>query len=451
MTTGTRFTKTLGLWSVVMFGLAYMAPMIVLGTFGPLADASRGTAAMAYSLGALGITLTAISYGVMARVFPVAGSAYSYARHSLNSHLGFLVGWAMLLDYFFIPMVIWLIGASFLATALPGWPIWLWITVFVIVTSLINIIGIVFASRINFLLMVLQLAVLLAFIFLAGRYVVAAAGPGGLLSLKPFFGEGVPITASVAGAALAAYAFLGFDAVSTLTEETIDAKRTMPKAVMIVALFGAVIFIVSAYLTQLAHPGFAFSDVDTAAFEIARMIGSDLFATIFLATLVMTQFTAGIAAQASVGRFLFAMGRDGVLPTGLFGKLHPRWKTPIANLLLVGLAGFIGISLDVTTSTSFINFGAFMAFTAVNLSVISLYRRRHAELSGFGAWRGIILPASGALFDFVMLFNLDRNAQILGLIWLALGVFYLAFLTGGFRKPPPEVRFEHDLALLQEG
>jgi amino acid transporter len=445
-----RLKQSLGLWSVVLFGLAYMAPMIVLGTFGPLADVSRGTAAMAYSLGAVGITLTAISYGIMARVYPVAGSAYTYARKSISANVGFLVGWAMLLDYFFIPMVIWLIGASFLATAFPELPIALWITLFVLVTSAINIVGIVFASRINFILMVLQVAVLLAFIFLAGRYVVALEGPGGLLSLKPFFGDGVPLSASVAGAALAAYAFLGFDAVSTLTEETIDAKRTMPKAVIIVALSGGVIFILSAYLTQLAHPGFAFQDVDTAAFEIAKTIASDLFATIFLFTLVITQFAAGIAAQASVGRFLFAMGRDGVLPTGLFGQLHQKFHTPIYNLLLVGAAGFIGIFLDVTTSTSFINFGAFMAFTAVNLSVISLYRRQHPEVRCLGFWRGLLIPAIGALFDFFMLFNLDRNAQILGVLWLLFGLLYLTYLTGLFKKAPPEMIFADESAELSE-
>jgi amino acid transporter len=374
----------------------------------------------------------------------VAGSAYSYARKSLSSHIGFLVGWAMLLDYIFLPMVIWLIGASFLNTAFPNIPIWLWIMVFAVSTTLINLIGIAFASRVNFLLMVVQLLVLAAFIALAGRYVLLAQGPAGLLSLQPFFGDGVPFSASVAGAALAAYAYLGFDAVSTLTEETRQAKAVMPKAVMIVALAGTVIFVLSAYITQLAHPGFAFQDVDTGAFEIAKAIGSDLFATIFLFTLVITQFSAGIAAQASVGRFLYAMGRDGVLVRSLFGRLHPTWHSPAFNLILVGAIGFIGMALDITTSTSFINFGAFMAFTAVNLSVIQLHRRRHPDMAGRGLLRGQLLPALGALFDVVMLFNLDGNAQTLGLIWLGLGILYLALLTGAFRRAPPEMQFAED-------
>ncbi len=130
-----KLDRALGLWSVVLFGLAYMTPMIVFGTFGALAAASQGTTAMAYLVAAAAILLTAISYGVMARVYPVAGSAYTYARRSINPSVGFLVGWAVLLDYFFLPMVIWLIGAAYLTSAFPAIPAWVWIVGFIAVTT----------------------------------------------------------------------------------------------------------------------------------------------------------------------------------------------------------------------------------------------------------------------------------------------------------------------------
>jgi len=436
--------RTLGLGAVVLFGLAFMAPMIVLGTFGPLAEASRGTAAMSYLLAGIGICLTAISYAMMARIFPVAGSSYSYARKALGANIGFLVGWAMLLDYFFISMVIWLIGAAYLASAWPSVPMWAWIAAFSGVTTLINVLGIVLASRVNLVLMIVQVTVLAVFVLLAGRAVVVANGPGGLASLTPFITAGVPFSASVAGATIAAYAFLGFDVVSTLTEETFDPVRVMPKAVMIVALAGAGIFIISAYVTQLAHPGFQFADIDTGAFEIARAIGGDLFASLFLATLVITQFTGGVAAQAGVGRFLFAMGRDGVLPPSLFARLHPKWHTPVINLVLVGLVGFIAMGMDITTSTSFINFGAFLAFTAVNLSVIVLYAKNMPVVRAQGILVGVVVPAVGALFDLYLLSNLDSNAQILGIIWLSLGLLYLLYLTRLFRRRAPDLHFEEE-------
>lgn len=441
MTNPVKLDRALGLWSVVLFGLAYMTPMIVFGTFGALATTSQGTTAMAYLIAAGAILLTAISYGVMARVYPVAGSAYTYARKSISPRVGFLVGWAVLLDYFFLPMVIWLIGAAYLTSAFPAIPAWMWIVGFIVLTTVVNVIGIAFANRVNLILMVVQLAILIAFVFLAARYVMAASGPGGLVSAKPFFTAGVPFSASIAGAAIAAYSFLGFDAVSTLTEETKDAKRTMPRAILITALAGGLIFVVSAYFTQLAHPGATFAAVDAAATEIARTIGGDIFVTVFLATLVVAQFTSGLASQASVGRLLYAMGRDGVLPSAFFGKLDAKWHTPLLNLVLVGLVGLLALTMDVTTSTSFINFGAFLAFTAVNVSVIALYIKGNAEVKPLGALVGIVIPALAAVCDLFLLWNLDNNAKMLGLIWLAIGVAYLAYLTRFFQVATPEMDF----------
>ncbi|MXN45218.1 amino acid permease [Shinella kummerowiae] len=442
MTQTIKLDRALGLWSVVLFGLAYMTPMIVFGTFGALASASQGTTAMAYFIAALAIFLTAASYGIMAKVYPVAGSAYSYARRSLNPAAGFLVGWAVLLDYFFLPMVVWLIGAAYLMAAFPALPAWLWIVGFIVLTTAVNVIGIAFANRVNVVLMLVQLSVLLVFLALAARYVVALNGVGGLASVRPFFEPGVPFGASVAGAAIAAYSFLGFDAVSTLTEETREPTRTMPKAIMIIAVIGGLIFTGSAYMTQLAHPGGEFAAVDSAASEIALMIGGDLFVTVFLATLVVAQFTSGLAAQASVGRLLFAMGRDGVLPAGIFGQLHEKWRTPVLNLVFVGIVGLLALTLDVTTSTSFINFGAFLAFTAVNVSVITLYLKGNAIVRPLGPILGLVVPAAGALCDLFLLWNLDGHAKLLGVIWLVIGVGYLAYLTRFFQMAPPEVEFQ---------
>ena len=433
--------QSLGLGSVVLFGLAYLTPMIVLGTWGPMAATSQGTAATAYLLAAAAILLTAASYGIMSRLYPVAGSAYSYTRKSLNAHVGFLVGWAILLDYFFLPMVIWLIGTAYLTSAFPAIPGWVWILGFIFLTTLVNIAGIAVADKVNMVLMVLQFGLLILFVALAARHVMAGGGASALVSATPFTGHGVPISASIAGAALAAYSFLGFDAVSTLTEETRDPARTMPRAILIIALSGGAIFCLTAYVAQLAHPGFDFASIDSAAFEIAQDIGGDAFVTLFVAVLVTSQFAAGLAAQASVGRLLYAMGRDGVLPRGLFGRLHPKFRTPAFNLVLVGIIGLAALGLDVTTSTSFINFGAFLAFTAVNLSVIALYLRRHPGVRPGGWLQGVAVPASAALCDVYLLANLDPAARILGASWLALGILYLAVLTGFFRRRPPEMDF----------
>src|SRR5579859_741393 len=257
----TQLKASLGLGSVVLFGLAYLTPMIVLGTWGPMAATSQGSAAASYLLAAVAVLLTAASYGVMSRIYPVAGSAYSYTRKSLNGHLGFLVGWAILLDYFFLPMVIWLIGTAYLASVFPAVPDWAWVVGFIVLTTAINIVGIAVAEKVNLALMILQFGLLGLFVVLALMHVAESGGT--LVSAQPFTGHGAPFSASIAGAALAAYSFLGFDAVSTLTEETREPRRTMPRAILIIALSGGAIFCATAYIAQLAHPGFDFASLDS--------------------------------------------------------------------------------------------------------------------------------------------------------------------------------------------
>jgi putrescine importer len=434
-------TRSLTLRPVVLFGLAYLAPMIVLGTFGVLAEATHGSTPTGYLLALVALLFTALSYGKMSALFPVAGSAYAYTRRSIDSRVGFLVGWAVLLDYFFLPMVIWLIGAAFLSAKFPGVPTWIWIGAFIVTTSVLNLIGIKAAANANILLMAFQILVLGIFVALSLRQVFHAAGAGGLVSSTPFLNSHTSISGVSAGAALAAYSFLGFDAITTLTEETVEPRKTIPRAILLVLLIGGGIFLVVTYATQLVHPGSAFVDVDSAAFAIAKTIGGNLFSSVFLAGLVVTQFASGLAAQASVARLLYAMGRDSVFPKRVFGYIHPKFHTPAINVLLSGAVGLIALRLTVATSTSFINFGAFSAFTFVNLCVIAMFIRSRAEGPRQSVVTHVVFPAVGAVVDIYLLFHLDGKAKLLGLIWLTCGILYLTYLTRLFRRPPPEIEF----------
>jgi len=436
-----RLQRTLSLGSLVLFGIAYMTPIIVLGTFGILAQSTAGMVPAAYLAALVAMFFTAMSYGRMAAAFPVAGSAYSYVRKAISPKLGFIAGWAVLLDYLFLPMAIWLIGAAYLASAFPSIPQWIWVLAFIGITSAINIIGLKLANGINALLMLVQFLVLIAFVALCVHYVGGDASTP-LWSIKPFFNGDMQMPLIMSGAAIACYSFLGFDAVSTLTEETRDPRRTIPRAIMLITLIGGLIFVGVSYFVQIAHPSFQFDSVDSAAYEIARNIGGDLFVSIFLIGLIVGQFASGLSAQASGSRLLFAMGRDGVLPKPFFGTLHERFGTPVNSILLCAVVALLALKLDVTTSTSFINFGAFLAFSLVNLSVIFHYwiggdKKGLRELVLF-----LVFPFIGLLADLWLMVSLDHLAVYLGLSWLAIGVLYLAVLTGGFRRQPPEMDFQ---------
>ncbi|WP_223556830.1 APC family permease [Pseudomonas sp. BF-R-01] len=436
-----RLQRTLSLGSVVLFGIAYMTPIIVLGTFGILAQSTAGMVPAAYLAALVAMFFTAMSYGRMASAFPVAGSAYSYVRKAISPKLGFIAGWAVLLDYLFLPMAIWLIGAAYLNSAFPAVPQWIWVLAFIGITSAINIVGLKLANGINALLMLVQFLVLITFVVLCIHYVGGDASTP-LWSVKPFFNGDMQMPLIMSGAAIACYSFLGFDAVSTLTEETRDPRRTIPRAIMLITLIGGLIFVGVSYFVQIAHPSFQFDSVDSAAYEIARNIGGDLFVSIFLIGLIVGQFASGLSAQASGSRLLYAMGRDGVLPKSFFGTLHERFGTPINSILLCAVVALLALKLDVTTSTSFINFGAFLAFSLVNLSVIFHYwiggeKKGLRELVLF-----LIFPFIGLAADLWLMVSLDHLAIYLGLSWLAIGVVYLAVLTGGFRRQPPEMDFQ---------
>ncbi|MCO1954339.1 APC family permease [Pseudomonas aeruginosa] len=387
-----RLKRTLSLGSVVLFGIAYMTPIIVLGTFGILAETTQGHVPAAYIAASLAMLFTALSYGRMAAAFPVAGSAYTYVRKAIDSRLGFIAGWAVLLDYLFLPMAIWLIGAAYLHSAFPAVPNAVWVLAFIGVTTTINIVGLRLAKNVNGLLMLVQFLVLGAFVALCVHYVLGDPGKP-LWSLQPLLGGDLQVPLVMSGAAIACYSFLGFDAVSTLTEETRDPRRNIPRAILLITLLGGLIFIVTSYFVQLAHPSFAFDSADSAAYEIA-------------------------------------------------GRLGKRFETPANSIILCGVVALLALQMDVTTSTSFINFGAFLAFSLVNLSVVFHYylgaeRRGPRETLLF-----LVFPGIGLVADLWLMASLDHLAIILGLCWLALGAVYLAAITHGFREPPPEMRFE---------
>ncbi|MEU2032711.1 APC family permease [Nocardia amamiensis] len=434
-----KLVRTLGLRSLVLFGLAYMTPMIVLGIFGVIAAQTAGASASAYLIALVAMLFTASSYGRMAAAYPVAGSAYTYVRRTIDPRVGFLTGWAVLLDYLFLPMVIWLIGAAYLQAQYPAVPGWVWIVVFIATTTVLNVVGIEVADKANYLLMAFQLLVIGIFVALSIGTVLSDQGAAGLASTSPFTGVDAQFGGVVAGAAIAAYSFLGFDAVTTFTEEAVEPRKNMPRAILLVALIGGVIFLVVAYSTQLVHPGGAFADASSAALEIAKQIGGNLFGAVFLAGLVLAQFASGLAAQASASRLLYAMGRDGTLPRKVFGTISAKFHTPAVNLGLIGVVGLLAMFLDVATSTSFINFGAFLAFTLVNASVIVYYFRQRGAGEALNPLLYVVMPVIGAGTTVYLLTQLDNRAITLGLSWLAVGVVVLAVTTRGFKQLPPEI------------
>ncbi|MDK7155805.1 APC family permease, partial [Klebsiella pneumoniae] len=182
-----------------------------------------------------------------------------------------------------------------------------------------------------------------------------------------------------------------------------------------------------------------FKDPDAALPEIALYVGGKLFQSIFLCTTFVNTLASGLASHASVSRLLYVMGRDNVFPERIFGYVHPKWRTPALNVIMVGIVALSALFFDLVTATALINFGALVAFTFVNLSVFNHFWRR----KGYNkTWKDrlhyLLLPMVGALTVGVLWINLEATSLTLGLVWAALGLLYLTYLTRRFRKPPPQ-------------
>ena len=424
---------------LVIFGIAFLTPMIAYTIYGVIATASHGVESGAICFAVIAMLFTALSYGHMAKAYPTAGSTYTYTRKAINSKLGVIAGWIVLLGYIFFPMAIWLIGAAYLSAAVPAVPSWVWLAGFIIVTSAINFFGAEVGSKINFVLVGIQVGIIIAFLAFTIKAITEGMGEGTLASSSPFYNPDIDFSYTVAGAAAACYCFLGFDALTTFTEDAVEPTKNIPRAIILTMLICGAIFLVVTYFTHLVHPSFEYANPDNAAYDIARQVAPPVFGAIFLVGTIVGQFAAGLSAQASGARLLYAMGRDGVMPKKFFGTLNPKTKTPANAIFLIGAVALLAIFLDVTKATAYINFGGFVAFFFVNLSVIAQYYVKKKERSLKGTILYLIFPILGALLCLYLLVHLDKFAIILGCAWTVAGIIYLLILTKGLKQEPPEL------------
>ncbi|MGL4204643.1 MAG: APC family permease [Aeromonadaceae bacterium] len=436
-----QLRQSLSLWQVVMMGLAYLTPMAVFDTFGIVSDMTAGHVPTSYLLAMLGMLFTAISYGTLVRRFPSAGSAYTYAQKALSPNVGFMVGWSSLLDYLFMPMINMLLANIYLSALFPDVPSAWFILGLVTLMTLFNLRGINLVANFNSMIVTLQLAIILFFIGLMAYGIYQAQGGLALTSLRPFYSEEASTMQLIGGATVLCFSFLGFDGISNLAEETPNASRVVPKAIVLTALIGGVIFIGVAYFLQLFFPDVSrFTHPDAVLPEIALYVGGTLFQAIVLACTTVAVLASGLASHAGVSRLLYVMGRDGVLPERYFAYIHPTWRTPAINVMLVGAVALSAISFDLELALALVNFGALVAFTFVNISVIAqFYVREKLRNSWADHFRYLILPLCGTTTVAILWLNLQQSSLLLGLLWAAIGLVWLAIRSARFRKTLPQI------------
>ena len=430
--------RALGVPSLVFFGLVYMVPLTVFTTYGIVTEITGGRVPLAYVITLVAMVFTARSYAKMAGELPFAGSAYTYTQKTFGAGVGFVAGWALLLDYLFLPMINYLVIGLYLNAALPMVPSWVFVLVAIVLVTILNIIGIVSVARANIVIIAAQGIFILTFAVLSFATI---SGSGSVDLAAPFTGDGTVdgFGAVMAGAAILCLSFLGFDAVSTLSEEAKDPKRSVPRAIVIATLTGGLIYIVLSFIAQLVFPSNAFADPESGSLDVMAAAGGQFLTIFFTAAYVAGACGSALTSQASVSRILYAMGRDGALPRGSFGRLSKRFLTPVFATVTVGVVSLLALAVDLTFISEMVSFGALMAFSAVNLAVIKHFVIDRGRRGGRAILSYVVLPGIGFGLTVWLWTSLSPRTLIIGLVWLALGVAYLAFVTRGFRRPTPSL------------
>lgn len=454
-----KLQKNLVLWHIIIIGLAYIQPLTLFDTFGLVSDNSHGHVPTSYIFALVAILLTSISYGHMIKRYPSSGSAYTYAQKSIHPNVGFMVGWSSWLDYLLSPLVNIILADIYLRALYPEVNNWIWIIGLTLIMTVINLFGSRFVARFNTTIVVIQLGVIFYFVYQVymlltqGIYADGSLNPDqhNLWSLDPFWNEMTSIGALIGGATILCFSFTGFDALSSLAEETKDAEKTLPKAIFLTALIAGIIFIVSTYFIQLFFPSDAniyFKPLDESQpvmlaalgnVEVLAALGGIAFKTLVLNFAVIAVLASGISAHAGVSRLMYVMGRDNVINKKIFGHISPKLHTPTYNILIVGAVALTAGFLDLEHIVNLISFGALTAFSFVNFSVISRYALRDGRTKTFKeVFNYIIIPSLGFASVFLMWLEIDEMALKLGLAWAVAGVAYLAYKTRGFRYPAPQ-------------
>jgi amino acid transporter len=430
-----------------------------MSVFGVLSDRGKGHVVTAILIAMVAMLFTAISYGRMARAYPSAGSAFTYVAQEINPAMGYVTGWSMVMDYMLNPLIctVWCAGQA--SQFAPGVPPWAWKIFFVVVFTLLNIRGIKTSARINAGMAILMGMVVVGIFVAAARFILGAAHDS-LYYTRPFYD---PQTFTLAGlfgcTSIAVLTYIGFDGISTLSEEAESPRRNILLATVLTCLVIGILSAMEVYVAQLIWPAFQpFPDVNTAYAHVAGRAWKPLFPIVGF-TLLLANFGSGLGAQIGAARLLYGMGRSNALPKSFFGVVSEKHRIPRNNVILVGAVALIGafvleivagyktyaLGTSGLSSATFakimnggeayglgaemLNFGALIAFMGVNLAAFVRYfvREDSKKIANF------LPPIAGFLICLLLWLNLSRPAKIVGAIWMAVGILFGAVKTRGFR------------------
>jgi len=431
--------RVLSLWDLIYYGIILTSPIAAVPLFGEAQVLSHGHTTTTMLLAMVAMSVTAVSFGRMAHVYPSTGSVYTYISRGLNPHLGFVVGWAMFLEYLFQPIQNALYAVLAIQRMVPRVPFAILAALTVGIITLMTVQGIKFTARTNEVLLVFMVLITGAFIVEAFRYIILHEGARGLISYQPIYNPATfNLRALAAGTSLAALVFIGFDGVSILAEEVKNPKRNVLLASVLVCVFTGLFSGFQVYLAQRVWPDHTtLANPETAFMDVARQASGPLLFMAYGVMLLVSSVACGLAGHVGAARLLYSMGRDDVLPNKVFGHLNAKKGNPVYNVWIVGALAYIGVlTIPWERAAEVVTFGALLAFMGVNLAALKHFWFSKEAVGQRNFFVDAFVPGFGFVFCFVLLVSLQTWTKYAGLVWLAFGVLYAAYKTRGFTLRP---------------
>ncbi len=463
-----RLRRSLTLWDLILYGVIVIQPVAPMSVFGVLSDRGHGHVVTTILIAMVAMLFTAISYGRMARAYPSAGSAFTYVGQEINPALGYVTGWSMVMDYMLNPIICTIWCSQQAHVFAPGVPYAVWAVFFALVFTLMNIQGVKTSARVNSALAAAMGVVIVIFFVVAARYIFGHPHDSAGFYTHPFYDPSMWNTKAVlGGTSIAVLTYIGFDGISTLSEEAENPRRNILLATVLTCLVIGILSAFEVYAAQLIWPASQpFPDVDTAFVHVAGRAWKPMFGIIGF-TLLVANFGSGLGSQIGAARLLYGMGRSNALPKSFFGMVDAKHRVPRNNVLFVGAIAVIGaFVMSYGLGAEMLNFGALIAFMGVNLAAFTRYYLRErgrvvdkyltptvtivvitcfllsAHL-GLAAWivggAGLLAlalispPMAGFAICFFLWWSLSTKAWIVGSIWMAVGIAFGAWKTRGFR------------------
>jgi putrescine importer len=429
-----RLKRVLSLWDLIIIGIVIVQPIAPMGIFGVVSNEARGHVVTTILIAMVAMLFTAISYGKMARVYPSAGSAYTYVGREIHPALGFVTGWAMVMDYVLNPLICTVICSKLTQNILPNVPYWGLAMGFAAMFTMLNLIAVKTSARINNVLAAGMMIVVVIFFGFAAHFVWGVHQLGASGFAQPFYNPQTFRWQGIfRGTSIAVLTYIGFDGISTLSEEAENPRRNILRATVAVCVITGLLSALEVYAAQLVWGSKAFPPemVESAFPIVARQAGGFFLFHLVNFTILIANVGSGMGSQLAAARLLYGMGRNDAIPRGLFGRIDPKRHIPLNSIAVVGAIALVGaLVLSYERGVELLNFGAFIAFMGVNAAAFVHYFWRPREKK----WMDALPPLLGFCICFFIWLNLSRPAKIAGTIWIAAGIAYGAIKTKGFQS-----------------